>query len=82
LNYLNDLNGLNYPAQSAILDTPLPLRYGAVNLSSGHLIQSGGGIGPSKPQQPVPKTGTLVLIPASRSGREDKVRVKTSSYLR
>src|SRR6478672_3997970 len=35
---------------------------------TGHLIQSGGGIGPSKPQQPDPIYGSLVLSPAPVSG--------------
>src|SRR5689334_8524535 len=36
--------------------------------STGHLIQSGGGIGPSKPQQPDLIYGSLVLSPAPVSG--------------
>jgi hypothetical protein len=64
---------------SAILDTGRLVRYFSCNWN---LIQSGGGIGPSKPQQPRPQYGTQVLIPAPGIGGKDKVRLfETSSYL-
>lgn len=42
-----------------------------ITIEDFHLIQSGGGTGPEKPRQPVPrKRGVEVLIPA-RNGKDE-----------